>query len=53
MMTTGRAVTGGPTPPDVTNPASISGHSIPSVSALHLATTESSQAAPNAPQNGT
>ena len=54
MVSTGRrtAASGLPLPPDVTNAASISG-SIPSGLTLHRATMASSQAAPNAPKNGT
>jgi len=55
MTTTGRrGVAGGPPPSlDAMSTASISGQSIPSGLALQRATMASSQAAPNAPKNGT
>jgi hypothetical protein len=40
-------------PPEVTNAAFISGQSIASGLALHLAMMVSSRAVPNAPKNGT
>jgi hypothetical protein len=56
MTTTGRHAAAGGLPfppPDAMNAASISGHSIPSALPLQRATMTSSQAAPNAPNNGT
>ena len=54
IVTTGcDAAAGEPPPPNVTNTAFISDESMPSGLALQRATIASSQAAPNAPKNGT